>query len=84
MSALSAAFSSWFDVADDHSLRQVSWKRFGRMDADERWIHEELDARGVVVARYESWSYVDSERKAGWRKFSSEGKLIEEHDSLVE
>jgi len=51
---------------------------------DDDWKHEERNAHGELVARYDSWDHRSPRRPhtAGWRKRAPDGKVLEEHDEL--
>jgi hypothetical protein len=76
-----ATFKEVFGITKDHTLRLAS-QRFRYSDRD--WTHEEYDAQGRFVARYQSWDYLlfDKSHKIGWRKLNPDGKLLEQHDDL--
>lgn len=73
-------FSEIYAVPGDHSL--VLLRHSG--DAarrKEEWHHEERDAVGRLVARYESWEDAAS-RSSGYRKYDPAGRLLSASDRL--
>jgi hypothetical protein len=79
------SFEALYHVPIMHRLIPVrSRSRGGRMPAT-YWEHEEYDARGRLIARYES--YIESrpsegEARSGWRKYSAAGHLIGQDTTL--
>ncbi len=74
-----ATFEQIFKIKEGHALKEV---RFRQGNYDDHWEHEERNAEGEFVARYESWDHMPPRQphKVGWRKFSPDGRLLEEHD----
>ena len=69
-------FEKAFAVPAGHSLRLV--RAATRGEARE-WEHEEYDARGALVAVYESWSRGDAssaEARGGFVKYSPQGWVL--------
>jgi len=79
-----AKFEEIFRVPPVHRLRQTSFHSGGGGQYD-KWTHEELDATGRLVARYESWAhttYTGSPTDEGWKKFVLNGPLVAFGDDL--
>jgi hypothetical protein len=76
-----ATFEQIFKIKEGHTLKEV---RAHHGNYDDDWKHEERDAQGELVARYESWDYMAPRQPhiLGWLKFSPDGRLLEEHDEL--
>ena len=76
-----ARFEDVFMIPKNHTLKLVKQK-LGYSDED--WTHEEYNAQGQLVARYESWDYlaVGRSHKMGWRKLSPDGTVLEAHNDL--
>jgi hypothetical protein len=73
-------FTQIFAVPREHSL--ILLKHSGRGAAKrEEWLHEERDAAGRLVARYESWEDL-SRRSSGYRKYDPGGRLLSASDRL--
>ena len=77
-------FEQIFGIQAGHTLKEVR-RSLGTFDDD--WKHEEYDAGGNLVARYESWDYIRTGKthpthEAGWRKYSPDGALLEKHEDL--
>ncbi|TNC07260.1 hypothetical protein FF100_33010 [Methylobacterium terricola] len=47
-----------------------------------RWFHDEFDAAGVLVARYETYDEIDASGAArcGWRRYDAAGRLVARHE----
>jgi hypothetical protein len=78
-------FEAIFGVPPSHRLEQVrSRARAGAVDAT-FWAHEEYDASGRLVARYESFRESDVRTgalRSGWRKYAPTGVLLETSEAL--
>lgn len=74
-------FEEIFKIPKAHTLKKVREKL---KTFDDDWTHEEYDAEGHLIARYESWDSraPRTEHSSGWRKLSVDGTLLEEHDDL--
>jgi hypothetical protein len=74
-------FEAIFRISPTHRLVAVrSRSRAGRV-AGTFWDHEEYDALGRLVARYESFEETSPQghgRRSGWRKYDIVGRLIAE------
>ncbi len=74
-----SAFEKAFGVPAGHSLRLVHTARRGEVWA---WEHEEYDARGALVAVFESWSRGAASpaegqgREGGFVKYSPNGWVL--------
>jgi len=51
---MNAKFRAAFQIPVDHTLKETSF-RSKSSSQYESWKHEEYDASGELVARYESW-----------------------------
>jgi hypothetical protein len=76
-----ASFAEIFGIRSGNTLKEAG-SHNGNYDDD--WKHEEYDAQGNLVARYESWDYMRPREphSAGWRKYDPAGALVEEHKEL--
>ena len=76
-----AKFEEIFDIRPGHTLKHVGG-HLGNYNDD--WRHEERDEDGQVVAIYESWCHMPPRQahSAGWRKFTPDRVLVEEHSEL--
>lgn len=78
-------FEAIFRVPPSHRLEQVrSGARAGPVAAT-FWLHEEYDASGRLVARYESFREHDARTGAvqsGWRKYAASGALLATSETL--
>ncbi|GJD62506.1 hypothetical protein [Methylobacterium frigidaeris] len=47
-----------------------------------RWYHDEFDAAGALVARYETFDETDEsgEERCGWRRYDAGGRLLARHE----
>jgi hypothetical protein len=84
------AFEEAFGVPAGHTLREVASAPLARpgMAGGWRWEHEEYDARGALVAVYESWSCGGGEavpprngRRGGVVKYSPHGWVLRRSDT---
>ena len=74
-------FEAVFQVPPTHRLIQVRSRSRAGIVAGTFWDHEEYDARGLLVARYESFEERSPRlgaRRAGWRKYDILGRLVAE------
>src|SRR5215211_5302104 len=74
-------FEAIFGVAADHRLDQVRSRSRGGAVHGTFWNHEEYDADGRLVARYESFQEVDSAAgtsRSGWVKYDADGWVVDE------
>lgn len=74
-------FKRIFGIQEGHTLREVQ-AHLGNYNDD--WTHEEFNAQGKLVARYESWDHLSPGQPhiTDWRKISPDGTLVEEHHDL--
>ena len=79
------AFEKAFGVPAGHTLREVASAPLARpsMAGGWRWEHEEYDARGALVAVYESWACGGGEaappgsgHRGGFVKYSPHGWVL--------
>jgi hypothetical protein len=85
------AFEEAFGVPAGHTLREVDSAPLARpgMAGGWRWEHEEYDARGALVAVYESWACGGggdaapprSGRRGGFVKYSPHGWVLRRSDA---
>lgn len=73
-------FAQIFAVPREHSLVLLRHSGDGNAPPEE-WHHEERDAQGRLVARYESWEDL-TRRTSGFRKYDAAGRLVEAGDRL--
>jgi hypothetical protein len=74
------SFAQIFAVPRDHSLILLAHSGDGCRQPEE-WRHEERDAAGRLVARYESWEDL-VRRRSGYRKYDTLGRLVASSDNL--
>ncbi len=77
-------FESTFCIPYTHRLLAVRSRSRGGLVSGVYWENEEYDASGQLVARYESFreTTAEGERRSGWRKFDSIGRLVTAEDKL--
>lgn len=73
-------FIQIYAIPGEHSLILLRHSGDGARRMEE-WHHEERDADGRLVARYESWEDV-SRRSSGYRKYDPAGQLLSASDRL--
>ena len=76
-------FEAIFRIPATHRLIAVRSRSRAGIVAGTFWDHEEYDAAGRLVARYESFEETSSHSKisrSGWRKYDIVGRLIAEGD----
>ena len=81
------SFEARFEIAAGHRLVLIRSRIRGGSARGEFWEHEELDARGALVARYESFTEVDpvtGAASSGWYRYDGDGFLIDRHDRIPE
>ena len=74
-------FEAVFSVPAMHRLVAVRSRSRAGVVAGTFWDHEEYDADGRLVARYESFEESDAQgrvRRSGWRKYDLDRGLIAE------
>jgi hypothetical protein len=73
------SFEALFQVAPQHELVQVRSRSRGGLTSGTFWEHEEYDARGELVARYESFeeTKASGQLATGWRKTGPDGRLLQ-------
>lgn len=78
---LMATFEQVFGIRQGHTLKEV---RASLRAFDDDWTHEEYNASGELVARYESWDYQPpgGTHSSGWRKYDPDGTLLESYKEL--
>ena len=83
MIGVDLSFESVFGVAPSHRLVIVRSRTRAGIVGGTFWEHEEYDALGRLVARYESFEERDSRtgtRCSGWRRYDVFGRLVAEGD----
>jgi hypothetical protein len=81
------SFEARFGIPAAHRLVLTRSRIRGGSARGEFWEHEEFDPRGVLVARYESFTELDPATGAthsGWYRYDSDGFLIDRHDRIPE
>ena len=76
-------FEAIFRVSAAHRLVQVRSRSRAGILSGTFWDHEEYDAAGRLVARYQSFEERDphgGNRRSGWRKYDTIGRLVAEGD----
>ena len=78
-------FEAVFGIPAAHRLLAVRSRSRGGHVAGIYWEHEEYDASGIRVARYESFEETTAGggRRCGWRKFDPAGNLVATGDDLA-
>jgi hypothetical protein len=74
-------FETIFRVPPSHRLVAVRSRSRAGIIAGTFWDHEEYDAGGRLVARYESFEEHHPRgeaRRSGWRKYDIVGRLVAE------
>ena len=74
-------FEAIFQVPPTHRLVAVRSRSRAGIVAGTFWDHEEYDAGGRLVARYESFEEHDPRggaQRSGWRKYDIVGRLVAE------
>ena len=76
------SFEQTFRIPPGHRLEQVKTRACGGVVRGTYWDHEEYDATGRLVARYQSFLELSDDGKycCGWRKYDSHGNLIDAED----
>ena len=81
MIALELNFEAVFRIPPMHRLVAVRSRSRAGILAGTFWDHEEYDALGRLVARYESFEETNprsNDRRSGWRKYDVVGRLVAE------
>ena len=78
-------FEAIFRIPANHTLLVVRSRSRGGPVGSVRWEHEEYDASGLLVARYESFAEMNPVglRLSGWCKYDLEGNPIGEGEWLA-
>jgi hypothetical protein len=71
-------FEALFQVPPQHRLVQVRSRSRGGLVSGTYWEHEEYDAAGRLVARFESFVEAgpDGHCESGWSKYDPLGQLV--------
>ncbi|MFH6782998.1 MULTISPECIES: hypothetical protein [Methylobacterium] len=75
-------FETIFRIPVEHQLViRGSRSRGAPMDGV-RWYHDEFDAAGTLVARYETYDETDAAcgARCGWRRYDAAGRLVARHE----
>ncbi len=77
-------FEAVFQVPSTHRLLVVRSRSRGGHVPGVYWGHEEYCSAGRLLARYESFEEISAigERRCGWRKFDTAGRLLCTGDDL--
>jgi hypothetical protein len=76
-------FEAIFCISAEHRLVQVRSRSRAGLLAGTFWDHEEYDAAGRLIGRYESFEEMSprgNDRRSGWRKYDIVGRLVAEGD----
>jgi hypothetical protein len=80
-------FEAIFSIPPEHQLVLVKSRSIRGGTPTEQWDHEELDHRGNLVARYESFVVADpvmGTLRTGWYRYDADGFLTHWEDDLPE
>lgn len=86
MIAVELNFEAVFRIPPAHRLIVVRSRGRAGIVAGTFWDHEEYDAMGRLVARYESFEETNPHgdaRRTGWRKYNVVGRLVAEGELPV-
>ncbi|HEX8666515.1 MAG TPA: hypothetical protein VF744_21065 [Beijerinckiaceae bacterium] len=77
---LAPSFEAIFGIFPEHRLEQVRSRSRAGLVRGTVWEHEEYDAQGRLVARYESFQEVDQSggARSGWVKYDPDGWIVDE------
>jgi hypothetical protein len=77
-------FEQVFGIPSHHRLEQVRSRARAGIVRGVYWVHEEFDAQGHLVARYESYQEMarSAPRRSGWCKFDRSGHLVASGDEI--
>jgi hypothetical protein len=81
MIVLELNFEAIFRIPATHRLIAVRSRSRAGLVAGTFWDHEEYDALGRLVARYQSFEETNPQsnaRRSGWRKYDVVGRLMAE------
>ena len=70
-----------FNVPKNHKVQQTSYKTKGTLGQNEDWEYDILDGNGLKVFTVKEWSYTNLKPLkpyAGFKKYDSEGRVVEE------
>jgi hypothetical protein len=76
---MARTFERIFRVAPTHRLVAVRSRARGGLVRSEHWEHEEYDADGRLIARYESFEEIATatgQRRSGYRKLAPDGSVV--------
>jgi hypothetical protein len=79
------SFEGIFAIDVAHRLVLIRSRSRAGVVAGQFWTHNEYDAYGRLVARYESFEELNPatrSRRSGWSKYDQDGRLLESRDSL--
>ncbi|KTS20464.1 hypothetical protein NS228_09370 [Methylobacterium indicum] len=75
-------FETIFRTPVDHRLVIRGSRSRGAPLDGVRWYHDEFDAAGALVARYETYDETDAagEERCGWRRYDPAGRVAARHE----
>ena len=81
------SFEATFGIPAEHQLVLVRSRIRGGSARNESWEHEEFNARGALVARYQSFTELDpatGRMQSGWYRYDADGFMIDRHEQIAE
>ncbi|WP_245291010.1 hypothetical protein [Methylobacterium aquaticum] len=75
-------FETIFRIPVEHRLVIRGSRSRGAPLDGVRWYHDEFDAAGILVARYETYDETDEagQGRCGWRRYDAAGRLVARHE----
>ncbi|WP_245447634.1 hypothetical protein [Methylobacterium sp. 17Sr1-1] len=75
-------FETIFRIPVEHRLVIRGSRSRGAPTDGVCWYHDEFDAAGTLVARYETYDEIDDDGRArcGWRRYDAAGRLVARHE----
>ncbi len=75
-------FETIFRIPVEHRLVIRGSRSRGAPSDRVCWFHDEFDAAGALVARYETYDETDDagQDRCGWRRYDANGRLLVRHE----